>query len=59
MLIEMDERGFVRKVKDTPEEKEDWEKRFISNNNTEYCYATRFGGKGVVEMIKTKYGYKI
>ena len=31
----------------------------ISNNNTEYCYATRFGGKGVVEMIKTKYGYKI
>ena len=26
---EMDERVFVRKVKDTPEETEDWEKRFI------------------------------
>ena len=30
----------------------------ISNNKKQYCHATRFVGC-VVEMIKTKYGYRI
>jgi len=30
----------------------------ISNDKKEYCYVTRFVGC-FIEMIKTKYGYKI
>ena len=30
----------------------------LSNNNTQYCYATRFVGC-FIEMIKKNYGYKI
>ena len=30
----------------------------LSNYGKEYCYATRFAGC-IIEMIKTKYGYKV
>jgi len=30
----------------------------LSNNNTQYCYATRFVGC-FIEMLKKKYGYKV
>ena len=35
------------------------EQGLISNNNTEYCYISKFYSGVVVETTKTSYGYKI